>query len=233
MPRLLSCGHSVCHDCLSKLTIRSQVLLCPFDREPTRIGDSGIWGLKKNFALLDLLERLQLNKDNEISQDDDEPKERVRCDENEKHIATLFCLVCSTHLCDECSKESHSTKTLSKHQRVPLCEKPKGISPLPIKFSMFTQSLTFLLAIHGTNIPCLFLVRYLLKVLSIACHEYLVLYLQVSVQLSLHSSWFFGYRLHVAFLLWLIITLLYLRQDRLKIEGYVVEHGMITEVFSS
>jgi len=135
VPRLLSCGHSVCHDCLSKLTIRSQVLLCPFDREPTRIGDSGIWGLKKNFALLDLLERLQLSKDNEISQDDDEPKDRIRCDENEKHIATLYCLVCSTHLCDECSKESHSTKTLSKHQRVPLCEKPKGNPPCPLHHS--------------------------------------------------------------------------------------------------
>ena len=129
VPRLLTCGHSVCHDCLSKLTIRGEVLLCPFDREPTNIGDSGIWGLKKNFALLDLLERLQLDKENgEVTLDDEEVNNRIRCDENEKHLATLYCLVCSTHLCDDCSKETHSTKTLSRHKRVLLCDKPKGIA---------------------------------------------------------------------------------------------------------
>ena len=129
VPRLLSCGHSLCHECLSKLSVRGQVLLCPFDREPTNVGDSGIWGLKKNFALLDLLERLQIErKEHETSPvDDDEAKEKIRCDENEKHLASMYCLVCSTHLCEECSKNTHSTKTLSKHKRVPLCEKPKGI----------------------------------------------------------------------------------------------------------
>lgn len=128
VPRLLSCGHSVCHDCLSKLTICGQVLLCPFDREPTSIGDSGIWGLKKNFALLDLLERLQLEKENhEITPSEDEAVDRIRCDENEKHLATLYCLVCSTHLCNDCSNDTHSTKTLSRHQRVSISDKPKGI----------------------------------------------------------------------------------------------------------
>ncbi|XP_065070063.1 E3 ubiquitin-protein ligase TRIM23-like isoform X2 [Rhopilema esculentum] len=133
VPRLLSCGHSLCHECLSKLSVRGQVLLCPFDREPTNVGDSGIWGLKKNFALLDLLERLQLErKEHETSHDDDEEaKEKIRCDENEKHLASIYCLVCSTHLCEECSKNTHSTKTLSKHKRVPLCEKPKGNPPCP------------------------------------------------------------------------------------------------------
>lgn len=32
---------------------------CPFDRQTTPVGTSGVWGLKKNFALLELLERLQ------------------------------------------------------------------------------------------------------------------------------------------------------------------------------
>ena len=39
------------------------MLLCPFDRQPTELGDSGVWGLKKNFALLELLERLQLARE--------------------------------------------------------------------------------------------------------------------------------------------------------------------------
>ena len=125
VPRLLACGHSICHECLTKLSIRGQILLCPFDREPTRVHDSGIWGLKKNFALLELLERLQLDKkENQGLAELD--LDKIRCDENEKHLASIYCTVCSTNLCEECAKETHSTKTLSRHKRVPLCEKPKG-----------------------------------------------------------------------------------------------------------
>ena len=59
VPRLLFCGHTVCHQCLTRLPLHDTTLLCPFDRQPTQIGDSGVWGLKKNFALIELLERLQ------------------------------------------------------------------------------------------------------------------------------------------------------------------------------
>lgn len=47
------------------------------------------------------------------------------CDENEDHQATVFCTVCSTHLCDACAVSTHSTKTLSRHKHVPLSEKSK------------------------------------------------------------------------------------------------------------
>lgn len=33
-------------------------LHCPFDRQPTRLGPNGVWDLKKNFALIELLERV-------------------------------------------------------------------------------------------------------------------------------------------------------------------------------
>ena len=59
MPRLLLCGHTVCHQCLTRLPTNNDTLLCPFDRQPTYIDDSGVWGLKKNFALIELLEKLQ------------------------------------------------------------------------------------------------------------------------------------------------------------------------------
>lgn len=35
------------------------VITCPFDRQLTHMKSSGIWSLKKNFALLEVLERLQ------------------------------------------------------------------------------------------------------------------------------------------------------------------------------
>ncbi len=42
-----------------RLRAGDKTILCPFDRQPTIIGDSSVWGLKKKFALLELLERLQ------------------------------------------------------------------------------------------------------------------------------------------------------------------------------
>ena len=39
VPRLLICGHTVCHQCLTRLTVHDRVILCPFDRQPTDIGN--------------------------------------------------------------------------------------------------------------------------------------------------------------------------------------------------
>lgn len=48
----------------------------------------------------------------------------IRCDEDEAHVASVYCTVCATHLCADCSQLTHSTKTLAKHRRVPLADKP-------------------------------------------------------------------------------------------------------------
>ncbi|XP_005107065.1 E3 ubiquitin-protein ligase TRIM23 [Aplysia californica] len=130
VPRLLVCGHTCCHQCLTRLPLHGRALLCPFDRQPTEIGDSGVWGLKKNFALLELLEKLQYPPlspsrslpDSVLAR---EQSLSITCDENELHTAILFCTVCSTHLCVECSENTHSTRTLARHKRVPISEKPK------------------------------------------------------------------------------------------------------------
>lgn len=49
VPRLLACGHSVCHSCLSNIPLDGSHICCPFDRTPTEIGDSGMV-FKKNFC---------------------------------------------------------------------------------------------------------------------------------------------------------------------------------------
>ncbi len=38
IPRLLYCGHSLCHACLVKLPKSDSIVLCPFDRQPTPMG---------------------------------------------------------------------------------------------------------------------------------------------------------------------------------------------------
>lgn len=130
VPRLLYCGHTVCHACLLRLPLRENVVQCPFDRQPTPVGNSGVWGLKKNFALLELLERLQHSQDRGMVffTADLLEKERqlsIHCDENEQHVAVLYCTVCTTHLCEECAEHTHATRTLARHRRVPLSSKPR------------------------------------------------------------------------------------------------------------
>ena len=39
---------------------------CPFDRQQTLMGNNGVWELKKNFALIELIERLQ-NQENSFA----------------------------------------------------------------------------------------------------------------------------------------------------------------------
>ncbi|KAF7250575.1 E3 ubiquitin-protein ligase TRIM23, partial [Varanus komodoensis] len=128
VPRLLLCGHTVCHDCLTRLPLHGRAVRCPFDRQVTELGDSGVWGLKKNFALLELLERLQNGLGGQCGTTEEaiglSGECIIRCDEDETHLASVYCTVCATHLCAECSQHTHSTKTLAKHRRVPLADKP-------------------------------------------------------------------------------------------------------------
>ncbi|XP_078575617.1 E3 ubiquitin-protein ligase TRIM23-like isoform X1 [Branchiostoma floridae x Branchiostoma japonicum] len=137
VPRLLLCGHTLCHDCLTRLPLHGRAIRCPFDRQMTEIGDSGVWGLKKNFALLELLERLQFGRESpgallcDVSMDT-EKETTIRCDENEDHLATIYCTVCSTNLCAECAQSTHNTRTLAKHKLVPLHEKPREKPMCPL-----------------------------------------------------------------------------------------------------
>ncbi|XP_065657634.1 E3 ubiquitin-protein ligase TRIM23 [Hydra vulgaris] len=124
VPRVLSCGHSICHECLSKLQ-NETVVQCPFDRTSTNLGDAGIWGLKKNFALLELLERLEQLKESKALTEFVDEACVTKCDEDDRHQADLFCTVCLTNLCNFCAKETHKSRTLLLHKKIPISEKPR------------------------------------------------------------------------------------------------------------
>ncbi|XP_012271063.1 E3 ubiquitin-protein ligase TRIM23-like [Orussus abietinus] len=135
VPRLLQCGHTVCHSCLLRLRPSisdQQFLLCPFDRQPTEVTDTGVYSLKKNFALIELLEKLEQSNGEKSLILEREKLQSTRCDEDESHVAVLYCMVCATHLCEECDVITHSTRTLTKHRRVPISEKPREKPKCPI-----------------------------------------------------------------------------------------------------
>lgn len=64
---------------------------------------------------------------------------RVPCDENANHIAVLYCTVCCTNLCSYCSEQTHNTRTLTKHPRVPLSEKPQERPRCSVHQSHFAE----------------------------------------------------------------------------------------------
>ncbi|EYC14082.1 hypothetical protein Y032_0042g705 [Ancylostoma ceylanicum] len=82
--------------------------------------------LKKNFALLELIERIQQSRSGGETVDR-YARDRllgIDCDEDPCHTAVLFCTVCESHLCERCADSSHDTNVLSKHRRIPLSQKP-------------------------------------------------------------------------------------------------------------
>ena len=56
----------------------------------------------------------------------------ITCDENDDHVATLYCITCSTHLCVDCAESTHSTRTLARHKRVLISEKPRESPPCAV-----------------------------------------------------------------------------------------------------
>ncbi|RCN43456.1 hypothetical protein ANCCAN_10582 [Ancylostoma caninum] len=82
--------------------------------------------LKKNFALLELIEKIQQSRSGGEAIDR-YARDRllgIDCDEDPCHTAVLFCTVCESHLCERCADSSHDTNVLSKHRRIPLSQKP-------------------------------------------------------------------------------------------------------------
>ena len=129
IPRLLYCGHTLCHSCLLRLPQHTGLISCPFDRQQTLLPGNGVWELNKNFALMEMIERVQsveqvetglpaplLQRERELA---------VPCDEVEEHSAVVYCTVCATHLCQQCSATTHNTRTLARHRRIQLSEKPR------------------------------------------------------------------------------------------------------------
>uniref|UniRef100_A0A1I7UFL8 RING-type E3 ubiquitin transferase n=2 Tax=Caenorhabditis tropicalis TaxID=1561998 RepID=A0A1I7UFL8_9PELO len=129
-PRVLTgCGHTICHSCAMTIAGRNYSIFCPFDRTSTPIPGGDVKSLKKNFALLELMERIGEEMSSE-EKTDKFSKERLlnlECDENSEHVAVFFCTVCESNLCERCSESTHSTNVLSKHRRIPLTEKPAPV----------------------------------------------------------------------------------------------------------
>ncbi|VDL73956.1 unnamed protein product [Nippostrongylus brasiliensis] len=165
-PRVLTgCGHTICQGCAQSIC-RPGVssIICPFDRVSTPVVGGEVRNLKKNFALLELIERIQQSSPGGIDRYARDRLLGIDCDEDPCHTAVLFCTVCESHLCEKvetihsrCSNSSHDTNVLSKHRRIPLSEKPASTancrthSSYPVEFVCKEES-----CVEENKLMCVF-----------------------------------------------------------------------------
>ena len=102
-PRFLGCGHTFCSRCLERLLAGNTI--CPKCRKQGTV-PSGVEGLLKNFALLDIV--------NDTSHD---------CEAcGEKHPANFCCLDCKENMCKTAAQFHTRNKASRDHQVVSLEE---------------------------------------------------------------------------------------------------------------
>ena len=111
-PRLLSCLHSFCSDCLVKL-IKHGSILCPTCREETAVPNNDINMLKANFMLQKVKEHL----------DKIHASKSSLCQLCRAEPAQLKCQECSQLLCKDCSHKHNKVKKFRDHKIYELCKK--------------------------------------------------------------------------------------------------------------
>ena len=109
-PRLLSCHHSFCQDCIKKLVKEGKVE-CPTCRKITLIAENDVAELSMNFMLMKMKEHVDKLVKNK----------QYLCQVCDLIVADKKCRECSHLLCDPCIVKHESYERFKDHQIFIVC----------------------------------------------------------------------------------------------------------------
>ena len=117
IPRLLSCHHSFCQDCIKNLVKEGKVE-CPTCRKLTLIADDDVAELSMNFMLMKMKEHVDKLVQNK----------QCLCQVCGVTAADKKCRECTHLLCDPCIVKHGKYEGFKDHQILPVCPKhPQGL----------------------------------------------------------------------------------------------------------
>ena len=153
-PKLLSCFHVFCKQCLEPLVLqrREQSLLdCPNCRHTTVLPPQGVKGLRTDFRMHHLFEiRDALTKAKE--------PEKTQCEKCKKSTATSFCRDCGKFVCDRCTEVHQLWDEFTNHQIVPIND-------------LQSEAASLISPTKGKVMPCKKHPENLLKIYCETCNE--------------------------------------------------------------
>ena len=110
IPRLLSCHHSFCEHCITKL-VKSGKIECPTCRHVTSVEENDVTKLSMNFMLLKIKDHIEKVASNKNSV----------CQMCKTNTADKRCKDCTHLLCVDCIEKHNKFKGFKDHQILSVC----------------------------------------------------------------------------------------------------------------
>eukprot|EP00026_Physarum_polycephalum_P007991 Phypoly_transcript_08064.p1 GENE.Phypoly_transcript_08064~~Phypoly_transcript_08064.p1 ORF type:complete len:296 (+),score=32.24 Phypoly_transcript_08064:35-889(+) len=131
-PRILQCGHSICHQCATKIPLQKGLVICPLCKQSNPC--SSVHNIPKNYSLLDIIEKLQAEN-------------KTKCSNHPTQILDMICSKCDeVPVCAKCLLEgSHKGHTYMGMQEYEIIvNKRMRKANLCARFNEITESFNIL-----------------------------------------------------------------------------------------